>query len=174
MYKPTVFLALTVLCSTLAGCASKVWTTTTGNIPRTMNNKIRVFGPAEYPVFIIAGAGGRMVGLGARDRRTDILARSSGDRRVRSQLEYLRMPGLPPGPYTVELRVDDVHVDTWDFEIAEREQRFGDQGGQGTLGMRDRNLRDPRLVDVVDGWGHLPEESKKAIVAILRAWQSGS
>ena len=174
MYKPTVFLPLTVLCLTLAGCAATVWTTTTGSIRHNPYNKIRAFGPGEYPVFIIANASGKTVGLTVRDRRTDKVAKVSGDQRLHSQLEHIRMPDLRPGPYTVDLHVSNDFVDTWDFEIAKRDQTLGDEEGQEFLGTRNPNLRDPRLVDVVDGWRALPEESKKAIVAIVRAWQGGS
>ncbi len=170
MYRFIVVLALTFLYGNLAGCAAKVWTTTQGNIPDRMRDKIRVFGPTEYPVFIIGNGGGRTAGIDARDRRTDVVVRTSGDRRLRSQLDHLRMPALPPGPYVAELRLDNQHVDTWVFEIAEREQGLRVTGGPGDGEPQEPyfGIRDPRFIDVVDGWRDLPEASKNAIAAIMR------
>ena len=51
-----------------------------------------------------------------------------------------------------------------------RQERWERTGGPGDGEPRQPyfGIRDPRFIDVVDGWRDLPEASKNAIAAIMR------
>jgi hypothetical protein len=120
MSRSMIVATLAALCA-LPGCTAKIWTTGMADVPHNMKHRISHYGPDEYPVFVVAAAKGRTVGLDVRDRRTDVVVAGKADRRVDARLEPMRLEGrLGEGAYVAELRVDGKHVDTWPFQLAAR------------------------------------------------------